>query len=59
MDGRSLNYEQYLSEGERDEVLLEDYTSLNTRRLSVPELQELLGTLPQVRQALASVGVRP
>jgi len=59
MDGRSLNYERYLSEGERDEVLLEDYTSLNTRILSVPELKELLVTLPEVHKALLAVGVRP
>jgi UDP-N-acetylglucosamine 4,6-dehydratase/5-epimerase len=53
MDDRDLNYSLYFSEGDTTEHKLEDYTSHNTLRLSVPEIEDLLRTLPEVREALA------
>lgn len=53
MDDRDLNYSLYFSEGDTTEHKLEDYTSHNTRQLSVPEIEEILRTLPEVREALA------
>jgi len=54
MDGRDLNYAKYFTEGDRKEVALDDYTSHNTQRLSVGEVEKLLRSLPEVRAALAS-----
>jgi UDP-N-acetylglucosamine 4,6-dehydratase/5-epimerase len=52
MDDRDLNYSLYFSEGDTTEHKLEDYTSHNTRRLSVAEVEDLLRTLSEVREAL-------
>ena len=52
MDDRDLNYNLYFSEGDRDEVNEEDYTSHNTQRLSVAEVEALLLSLPEVRAEL-------
>lgn len=52
MDGRDLNYAKYFTEGDRKEVALDDYTSHNTQRLSVAEVEKLLLTLPEVRVAM-------
>lgn len=51
-DNRDQNYELYISEGEPRQNTLEDYTSHNTERLTVPEIKELLLTLPYVRREL-------
>ena len=48
MDGRDLNYDKYSTEGNLDKSALEDYTSHNTQRLNVKELEALLLTLPEV-----------
>lgn len=48
MDDRDLNYSLYFSEGDRQEAEVEDYTSHNTRRLSVAEIEALLLSLPEV-----------
>lgn len=48
-DNRDLNYNAYVSEGERKVAELDDYNSHNTRRLDVEELAELLLSLPYVR----------
>lgn len=53
MDDRDLNYAKYFSEGEPQEVSMQDYHSHNTHRLTLPELEELLLKLPEVRQELA------
>ncbi|MDQ1249917.1 MAG: UDP-N-acetylglucosamine 4,6-dehydratase/5-epimerase [Actinomycetota bacterium] len=51
MDDRDLNYDLYFSQGEiRKEV--PDYTSENTRRLTVDEVCGLLLGLPETQQAL-------
>lgn len=52
MDGRDLNYNKYFTEGDAEEAALEDYTSHNTYRLSVGEIEKLLLTLPEVRHEL-------
>lgn len=52
MDTRDLNYAKYFTEGDVEEVEVQDYTSHNTRRLDVGEVEKLLLTLPQVKAAL-------
>ena len=54
-DSRDLNYmkyKKYFSEGDTHEAELEDYTSHNTIRLSVEEVIETVGALPEVRAEL-------
>jgi UDP-glucose 4-epimerase len=41
-DNRDLNYAMYFTDGEEQISELDDYTSHNTTRLSIPELKELL-----------------
>lgn len=53
IDDRDLNYGKYFTEGDVKEVELDDYHSHNTQRLSVNEVEELLLSLPEVRQELA------
>lgn len=48
-DNRNLNYEVYITDGQPKANLVDDYTSANTRRLSIDETAELLMTLPEVR----------
>jgi len=52
MDGRDLNYNKYFTEGDKKEAKLSDYTSHNTRRLSVKEIKALLLKLPEVTAEL-------
>ncbi|MGH8678943.1 MAG: SDR family NAD(P)-dependent oxidoreductase [Burkholderiales bacterium] len=54
MDTRDLNYAKYFTEGDRREAATDDYTSHNTRRLNVAEVESLLRTLPEIRAALRS-----
>lgn len=53
MDTRDLNYEKYISEGNRDEVSYEDYHSHNTEQLSIKQVEEVLLQLKEVRDELA------
>jgi len=53
MDGRGLDYRKYFTEGDRAEIEEDDYTSHNTERLGVKEMQRLLLELPEIRAALA------
>ena len=55
LDARSLDYGLYVEEGEHAVETEHDYTSHNTRRLSVEEVAELLSELPEMREALAKV----
>jgi UDP-glucose 4-epimerase len=41
-DNRDLNYAMYFTDGEKKISTLEDYTSHNTERLSVPDIKKLL-----------------
>ena len=52
MDDRDLNYNKYFTEGEKKEASLDEYTSHNTYRLSVKEVEALLLTLPDVTDEL-------
>ncbi len=54
MDSRDLNYNQYFTEGDVQEAEVEDYTSHNTTRLTVKEVEGLLRTLPEMQQAFAT-----
>lgn len=53
MDDRDLNYNKYFSEGD-DPGAVEDYTSDNTERLDLEATKELLLTLPEIQQELAT-----
>jgi UDP-glucose 4-epimerase len=48
MDDRDLSYDKYLTDGDLQESSLEDYTSDNTRRLTVKEIEDLLCRLPEI-----------
>lgn len=54
MDERDLNYQAYFSEGDQATKTHEDYHSHNTRRLSVPEVKELLLSLNEVKAEIAA-----
>lgn len=49
MDKRDLNYQAYTTEGSGQVAAFDDYHSHNTRQLGVPEVMELLETLPEVQ----------
>lgn len=51
-DNRDLNYELFISEGSPVANEIDDYTSHNTERLSVPQVERLLLTLPLVQEEL-------
>jgi UDP-glucose 4-epimerase len=51
-DARDLNYDKYFVEGEADISTIEDYTSHNTKRLSVDEVKQVLLGLEIIRNAL-------
>jgi UDP-N-acetylglucosamine 4,6-dehydratase/5-epimerase len=48
MDDRDLNYNKYLCEGDKKVVQTEDYTSENTIRLTVKEIEAMLVAQPEV-----------
>jgi len=51
-DSRDLNYAQYFSEGELALSNADDYTSHNTKRLTVPEVVQTLQQLPMIAEML-------
>ncbi|PKN78871.1 MAG: UDP-glucose 4-epimerase [Candidatus Cloacimonetes bacterium HGW-Cloacimonetes-1] len=51
-DTRDLNYDKYFSNGEEKVTEINDYTSENTHRLSIPEIKEKLMSLEYVSQEL-------
>lgn len=53
VDARDLNYALYVSEGELGETPAEEFNSANARRLDVPQIVQLLQTLPEIRAELA------
>jgi UDP-glucose 4-epimerase len=57
MDDRDLNYGKYFTEGDVKEVEIDDYTSHNTQRLTVPEVEQLLLSLPEIRADLKRAGI--
>lgn len=56
-DTRDLNYAKYFSEGDDKMTTMEDYHSHNTKRLSVPEIKELLLSLDSVRDMMKERGL--
>jgi UDP-glucose 4-epimerase len=50
LDARSMEYELYFEEGERDVAVVDDYTSENTARLDVEGTKDLLMQLPEMRK---------
>lgn len=54
IDARDLNYASYVTEGDPTIPLGEDFNSANAPRLDVPEIMELLRTLPEIRAELAA-----
>lgn len=56
LDARSLEYELFFEEGERD-LVERDYTSHNTERLDVAGVKDLLIKLPAIRRELEAAGL--
>lgn len=56
MDDRDLNYSKYFTEGDKQETYCSDYTSHNTEQLEVRAVEQLMLTLPEVRDALRAAG---
>ncbi|GAA3735660.1 polysaccharide biosynthesis protein [Plantactinospora mayteni] len=54
LDARDLNYALYVSEGDPTGAVGQDFNSANAPRLDVPEIVELLLTLPEIRAELAA-----
>ncbi len=54
-DNRDLNYELFISEGNIEANLADDYTSHNTQQLDVAQTMDLMRSLPYVREALGEV----
>lgn len=53
-DSRDLNYEPFFEEGDTRLTQFGDYDSHTTQRLSVSELEDLLHTIPEVREELGA-----
>lgn len=51
-DNRDLNYKKYFVEGEERISNLDDYTSHNTKRLTIDEIKTLLLKLDYIQEAL-------
>ena len=52
IDDRNLNYALYFTEGDLNELAIDDYTSHNTKRLNVKQVEELLLSLPDIQAEL-------
>lgn len=57
LDTRSLQYERYVEEGNRNTAHAEDYTSENTERLDVDGAKRLLMSVPEIRREVESRGL--
>ena len=51
-DNRSLDYKKYFEEGKEINMEYEEYTSHNTNRLNVPEIEKILLNLDYIKQSL-------
>lgn len=56
-DNRDLNYNVYVDEGDATQSRFEDYDSHTVQQMSVPEVEELLLTLPEIRDELRLAGL--
>lgn len=54
LDARDLNYALYVSQGDPIGATGQDFNSANAPRLDVPEIMDLLRTLPEIRAELAT-----
>lgn len=57
VDNRDLNYRIYFEEGDRTQQFFEDYDSHSVERMTVPQIEGLLLTLPEIRTELALTGI--
>jgi len=55
-DLRGLDYKPFFSEGAKSEEVQEDFHSHNAQQLTIPEIESLLLSLPEVQQALNAYG---
>lgn len=53
VDGRDLNYSLYVSEGQPDRPAVQEFNSANAVQLDVPQVMDLLRTLPEIQAELA------
>ena len=51
-DGRDLNYEKFVEQGEERITLSGDYNSHNTRQIDVPEMKQMLLDLPFIQRVM-------
>jgi UDP-glucose 4-epimerase len=51
-DSRDLNYNKYFVEGQTEVSEIDDYTSHNTKRLTIEQVKEVLKSLDLVREAM-------
>ena len=58
-DNRDLNYAMYFTDGQEKISTLDDYTSHNTQRLTVPQIKGLLLKLDFIQQQLRGHDVQP
>ncbi|GAB3616255.1 polysaccharide biosynthesis protein [Okibacterium endophyticum] len=56
-DKRDLNYNVYFEEGDVKQSRFDDYDSHTVERMDVRDVEELLLTLPEVREELAAAGI--
>lgn len=56
-DARDLNYGVFVDEGDPKQSEYEDYDSHTVDRMSVPQIEELLLTLPEIRRDLKAAGI--
>ncbi|MEA3550226.1 SDR family NAD(P)-dependent oxidoreductase [Pseudarthrobacter sp. C1] len=55
-DNRDLNYSVYFDSGDVNQANFGDYDSHTVEQMSIPEIEDLLLTLPEIRSELASAG---
>lgn len=55
MDARDLNYSKFFTEGDTEQAEVEEFGSGNTQLLGTEEMEDLLLTLPEVRNELGMI----
>ncbi len=54
-DMRNLNYEKYFTKGNTKQSLLQDYSSINTKQLSINEIIKVLKKLEYIKKKLSQL----
>jgi len=49
---KKMDYDEYFTKGKSDQFPPEGYTSANTRQLNIPEIEELLLSLPEIQREI-------